>query len=362
MEKYLARLDIEAADGIAKIKTYRPDLRLEADLAEEIARMYGYDNIKTTLSAGAPTAGKKTRGQIITDRIKEILTAQGLSEAMTFSFESPKVFDLLCLPQDNPARNAVRILNPQGEDFSIMRTSLLNGILRSLALNYARRNKIVWIFEASNIYLPKNLPLTELPNEIPTLTVGMYGDADFYKIKGCVENLFDELGIKNYDFEREKNLPFMHPGRSARIFIGGTETGYIGELHPNVTENYEIGTRVYICSVNINILKEKTIFERLYKPLAKFPGINRDIAVVLDNNIMVKEIEKLIIKNGGNYLESVTLFDIYTGDRIGEGLKSAAFNMVFRSGERTLKESEIEDDIQHIIKALKDELGANLRS
>ncbi len=343
------------------VPTFRPDLEAQADLAEEVARFYGYDKIVPTLAAGTPTVGKKTYSQNITDLVKRTMVANGLCEAMTFSFESPKVFDKLMIPKDSTLRRAITISNPLGEDYSIMRTVSFNGILTSLATNYNRRNESAGLFEVAKVYIPKELPLTELPHEIPTLTMGMYGKMDFYDIKGIVERLMSQLGIKNAEYSTEKNIPWMHPGRTAAITIDGVSVGYVGELHPIVAKNYEIGTKVYLAVLDMEVLVDKSNMVSTYQPLPKFPAITRDIAMLVKDQVTVKEIKDVITTNGGEYLESVVLFDVYKGAQIEEGYKSVAYSISFRSQQQTLAESDIADAMQAILQALSAQLGAQLR-
>ena len=353
MEKYLARLDIETKNGAALIKTFRPDLKIEADIAEEVARLFGYDNIPVTLASGGGTPGRKNRAQTVEDAVKESMVAQGLCEAMSYSFESPKVFDKLFLRD----RAAVTIVNPLGEDFSVMRTQALNAMLNSLSINYNRRNPSARLFELAKIYIPN--AAETLPDEILTLTLGEY-PADFFTVKGYIENLFDRLGI-GYSFNAVSSYPFLHPGRSAEVFIGEVLGGYVGEVHPRVLQNYDIGARVCVASLNAEIIKAAAVFEKTYKPLPKFPGISRDIAFIVRDEITVGEITDLVKKSGGKYLESVLLFDIYRGEKIGGGFKSLAFNIFFRSAETTLKDSDIEENFTKIIKNAEEKFNAKIR-
>jgi phenylalanyl-tRNA synthetase beta chain len=358
MEKYLERLDIEAKNGVAQIKTFRPDLKIEADIAEEVARLYGYDNIPVTLAAGGGAIGKKSRAQIAEDAIKESMAAQGLCEAMSYSFESPKVFDKLFLQN----RAAVRIANPLGEDFSVMRTQALNAALNSLAVNYNRRNASARLFELAKIYIPKTgggPPEKNLPEEILTLAIGEY-PSDFYTVKGYIENLFERLGI-HYSFKAVCDYPFLHPGRSAKVFAGELPVGFIGEIHPRVSQNYEIGARVCVASLNAEIIKDAAVFEKTYKQLPKFPGISRDVAFIVRDEITVGEIAESVKKSAGKYLESVSLFDVYHGEKIGDGFKSVAFNIFFRSAETTLKDSDIEENFAKIIKNAEEKFNAKIR-
>lgn len=355
-------LKVDPVNHKVTVPTFRPDLEAQADLAEEVARFYGYDKIEPTLASGTPTVGKKTYAQNITTLVKETMVAEGLCEGMTYSFESPKVFDKLLIPADSKLRQTVTISNPLGEDFSVMRTVSINGILNSLSTNYNRRNESAGIFEVARVYLPKAVPVTELPDEIPTLTVGMYGKMDFYDIKGVVEHLMVVLGIGDRaEYTVETELPWMHPGRTASVVIDGVNVGYVGELHPTVAKNYNIGTKVYLAVLNMEELIKASNMVNVYKPLPKYPAITRDIAMLVKEDVTVKQIADEIRKNGGEYLEEVKLFDVYQGEQIEKGYKSVAYSISFRSSERTLADADVADSMQAILDGLAKELGAQLR-
>lgn len=354
--------EVEADGKTAHIPTFRPDLEAEADLAEEVARFYGYDNIETTLAAGTPTVGKRSPKQNVEDIIRETMVAMGLSEAMTYSFESPKVFGKLNIEESSPLRDTVTISNPLGEDFSIMRTLTLNGMLNSLSTNYNRRNPEAALFELGNVYLPKALPLTELPIEKPMLTIGMYGKMDFYDIKGVTEELFSVLGMTDsVSYNPVSNIPYMHPGRLAEISAKGKAVGYVGEIHPNVTEKYSIGTKTYVAVIEVEALIEGAEFNRTYKALPKFPAMQRDIAMLVKDSVIVKDIESIIKEKGGKLLESVQLFDVYKGKQIEDGYKSVAYNISFRANDRTLTDEEVNSPMKKILVELESKLGAQLR-
>ncbi|MCD7904878.1 MAG: phenylalanine--tRNA ligase subunit beta [Clostridiales bacterium] len=357
------RIEVEADGKTAKIPTFRPDLEAEADLAEEIARFYGYDKIETTLAAGTPTCGKKSRSQLIEDKIAETMVAAGFSEAMTFSFENPKVFDKLSIDEDSPLRKTVRITNPLGEDFSIMRTQTVNAMLNSLSTNYNRRNGSCYLFETGRVYIPEETPLKKLPEEIPMLTIGMYGkDCDFYFLKGVVEELTDVLGFKSKSYYLPKSdIPYMHPGRLAEVFVKNESIGYLGEVHPLTLKNYSIGTKACIAVINMAKLIEYATFEHTFKPLPKYPAVERDIAMLVDDEVTVKEIEDIIKSKGGKYLDSVKLFDVYKGMQIEKGKKSVAYSIKFRASDRTLTDEETAKPLNKIFKELKDKLGAEPR-
>lgn len=345
------------------IPTFRPDLETNADLAEEVARLYGYSKIEPTLAAGTPTVGKKTYEQQITDIVKDTMISNGLCEAMTFTFESPKVFDKLLISENSDLRKTVNIYNPLGEDFSIMRTTTLNGMLNSISTNYNRRNEEAALFEIGKIFIPKALPLTELPYEPKKLTIGMYGkDTDFFTIKGIIEHLFDVLGIsEKAEFNPQSDITWMHPGRTAEIYINGENAGYVGEIHPTVADNYSIETRVYFAVVDFEALVNNACLVAEYKPLPKYPAITRDISMVINDKVFVKDIEKSIKENGGNLIESVKLFDVYQGSQIDRGFKSVSYSITFRAADRTLVDDDVNPAMKKILASLEKDFGANLR-
>lgn len=351
-------------DGTVKeviAPTFRQDLLCLADLAEEVARFYGYDNIPTTLPTGEATTGKLSFKLRVEEVARNIAEFCGFSQGMTYSFESPKVFDKLLMDKDDACRTAVPIMNPLGEDYSIMRTISLNGMLTSLASNYNRRNKNVRLYELGNIYIPKELPLTELPDERMQFTLGMYGDGDFFTMKGVVEEFFEKVGLhkkETYDPNAGKN--FLHPGRQANIIYDGKAVGFLGEVHPQVTDNYGIGERTYIAVIDMPMIVELATFDRKYEGIARFPAVNRDISMVMPKEILAGQIEEIIEKKGGAYLESYKLFDIYEGAQIKEGYKSLAYSIVFRAKDKTLEEADVSAAMQKILKALE-EMGIELR-
>lgn len=343
------------------IPTFRPDLESMADLAEEVARFYGYSKIVPTLAAGTPTVGKRTYAQNITAMIKNSLISNGLCEAMTYSFESPKVFDKLRIPEGDKLRDTVTISNPLGEDYSIMRTTTLNSMLTSLSTNYNRRNETAGLFEIAKVYIPKAVPVTELPDEPVKITIGMYGNTDFYGIKGIVEHTLDTLGITTAEFEPLTTLPWMHPGRTAQIDVDGKAVGYVGELHPTVAKNYGIGARTYIAVLDEAELINAAKLVSTYKALPKFPAMIRDISMLVKDHVYVRDIEKVIAENGGDILENIELFDVYKGGQIADGYKSVSFSITFRADDRTLVDDEVNAVMADILKALEEKLGAVLR-
>ena len=352
--------DSETKEVIAP--TWRQDLERIADLAEEVARFYGYDKIPTTLPSGEATTGKLSYKLRIEELARETAQFCGFSQGMTYSFESPKVFDKLLLPEDSRLRQAIAISNPLGEDFSIMRTLPLNGMLSSLSTNYNRRNKEVRLYELANVYLPKMLPLTELPDERMQFTLGMYGNGDFFTMKGVVEEFFDNAGMhKKPHYDPTGEHPYLHPGRKADIVYEGCTVGYLGEIHPDVADNYKIGERVYVAVIDMPSIMEFTTFDRKFVGIAKFPAVSRDISMVVPKEIMVGQIEDVIEQRGGKILESYKLFDIYEGAQVKEGHKSVAYSITFRAQDHTLEEKEITSVMNKILNGLKD-LGIELRA
>jgi phenylalanyl-tRNA synthetase beta chain len=324
-------------------------------------RIYGYDKIVSTLLSGEATQGKKNYKQVLEDKIKYCLIAQGLSEIMTYSFTSPKIFDKLNIPEDSELRKVVVISNPLGEENSIMRTTTLSGMLETMARNYSRRVEQVRLFELGNIYIPKNFPVNELPEEKLIVTLGLYGNTDFYELKGVIEELICTLGISEYEIVPERENASFHPGRTAKIYLNQKEAGTFGEIHPDVLENYEIDTRAYVAMLDFNTLLENTNLVKQYKPLPKYPAITRDIALLVKDEILVKQIEDIIKQYSGKLLEDVKLFDIYKGKQIPKGMKSVAYSITFRANDRTLTDEDVNKVFDKIVNSLKVNLEAQLR-
>ena len=354
-------LDYDAETKEVIAPTFRHDLFRIADLAEEVARFYGYDNIPTTLPDGEATTGKLTFKLRIEQVARDIAEFCGFSQGMSYSFESPKVFDKLRLPEDSQLRKTVDIMNPLGEDYSVMRTTSLNGMLTSLATNYNRRNKNVRLYELGNVYLPKSLPLTELPEERMQFTLGMYGDGDFFTMKGVVEEFFEKIGMHEKEkYDPDAGKTYLHPGRQANIIYDGKVVGYLGEIHPEVADVYGIGERAYVAVIDMPEILPYATFDRKYTGIAKYPAVTRDISMVVPKKILVGQIEEVIEKNGGANLESYKLFDLYEGAQIKAGFKSVAYSIVFRAKDKTLEEAEITAAMNKILKGLED-LGIELR-
>ncbi len=363
MLSYFRMIDLEYDENTNEViaPTFRHDLFRLADLAEEVARFYGYDNIPTTLPKGEATTGKLSFKLRIEEVARNVAEYCGFSQGMTYSFESPKVFDKLLLPEDAPERKAISIMNPLGEDYSIMRTMSLNGMLTSLATNYNRRNKNVRLYELGNIYLPKALPLTELPEERMQFTLGMYGEGDFFSMKGVVEEFLEKAGLSQKEiYDPKAGKTFLHPGRQANIIYDGTVIGYLGEVHPDVADTYGIGERAYVAVIDMPEVVSRANFDRKYEGIARFPAVTRDISMVMPKEIMVGQVEKVIEDKGGQYLESYALFDLYEGAQIKEGHKSVAYSIVFRAKDRTLEEADVSKAMDAILGALE-EMGIELR-
>lgn len=362
MVGYFKMIDFEVdeANKELTIPTWRQDIHCLADVAEEVARFYGYDNIPTTLPKGSANGSLSYKLRI--ENIARNMAEQfGFSEAMTYSFESPKVFEKLRIEQNDSLRDVIVISNPLGEDYSIMRTSTLNGMLTSLATNYNRRNKDVRLYEIANIYIPKALPLTELPDERTQFTLGMFGAGDFFDLKGIVEEFLEKVGLKGLEtYDPASKKPFLHPGRQANIIYDGTVIGYLGEVHPEVSETYGIGERVYIANIDMPEIVARANFDLKYKGIAKYPAVTRDISMVMEKSIMVGQVEEVIRKCGGKLLEECKLFDVYEGSQIKEGYKSVAYSISFRASDRTLADQDVNTIMDKILKNLE-KLGIELR-
>jgi len=372
MVKMLQTIDFgyDSSNDTVTVPSFRDDVEGMADLAEEVARFYGYNNITPTLLKGKEaTIGIKTQKQKLEDEVRDTMTGCGLYEIYTYSFTSPDVFDEIKLPEDSNLRKAVVISNPLGVDYSIMRTTTIPDMLNVLSRNYNRRVPEGRLFELSYVYrtdekrvnMVDGIDESGLPNEVEVLTLGMYGKVDFYDLKGAVEDLFNVVGITDYSFERESDNATYHPNRTASIIIAGQKAGTIGEIHPDVLENFEIGTKVYAGTIEIDKLMANLGGVAQYKALPKFPAVSRDIAMVIDDNILVSEIEAVIKQRGGKILEDITLFDVYKGKQVQEGMKSVAYSITFRAEDRTLTDDDVSKSMRKIVDGLKTNLNAQLR-
>ncbi|HHU18443.1 MAG TPA: phenylalanine--tRNA ligase subunit beta [Clostridiales bacterium] len=365
IKKYFERLEMNVSleGNIIKVTppTIRQDLREEVDFIEEIARMYGYDNLPVTIPKGNTEAGK-SRERTLKDLARDIMIAMGANEIQTYSFVSPKGVDNVGISNDSQEIDFVRILNPLGEEYSVMRTILLPNMLEVLGRNYSRNNNKVKAFEIGNTFHNNKGDKESLPDERESLVIGCYGEGEnFFTLKGMLEELFVNLGIYNTEYKPESNYGAYHPGRCARIMLKDTELGIIGEIHPDIADKYGIETRCYCCELAFDKVMNHAVTERFYKPLPKYPAITRDIALLVDEEVYVSEMEKTIWESASNLLESVELFDIYRGKQVPQGKKSVAYTLTYRASDRTLIEEEVVKVHQKVLDALKEKLGAVLR-
>lgn len=354
MVKYFEKIDliVDRKEKTVTVPTWRQDLFCLADLAEEVARFYGYDKIPLTLPKSTMATGGLTDKLKMEKIARNAAESYGFCEGMTYSFESPKVYDKLCLAEDDILRKSIRISNPLGEDYSVMRTSALGGMLSSLANNYNRRNKNVRLYEIANIYIPKELPLTELPDERTVLSFGMYGEGDFFTMKGVIETVFKKLGLNGITEYKTGKRNYLHPGRQAEVIYNGKEVAYLGEVHPVVQKNFEIGERVYIAAIDLKTVLSFPVYTAKYQGVPKFPAITRDISLSMKKDVTAGEVEEIIRKKGGNILESYELFDVYEGSQLIKGYKSLAYKIVFRAKDRTLTDEEAVKAMDKIISSL----------
>lgn len=361
MTRILNHLEItaEAKDGVLHIDTptFRNDLSIKEDVTEEIARIYGYNNIEATIPhVNAPRGGRYPH-QILRRKLEDYLVAQGLFESISYSFISRKDLDKILIPLDSNLRNMVEIRNPLGEDFSVMRTSMLSSMMESLSRNEARSNDEASLYEIGKIYLKTE---GALPEEKEMLTVGMYGKDLFYHLKGIVEVIAEEFALDNISYRRSEN-PFFHPGKSADILIGKQVLGSFGEVHPKVLSNYSMDKASYVLEMDLKTLYNSADLERKYTEIPKYPSVTRDIAVLIDDEVLVQDMENIFRKQGGNLLESYTFFDVYKGAQLPEGKKSVAYNLVYRNKEKTLTDKEVNKVHEKIVRTLEHVLGASLR-
>jgi phenylalanyl-tRNA synthetase beta chain len=364
MKNYLNRLDMstEVSEDslIINVPTFRGDINIKEDIAEEVARIYGYANIPTTVIKSVTTRGGKSYKQRLDDNVIDALICSGLNQSISYSIVSPKVFDKIMLPKESKLRTAVQIKNPLGEDYSIMRTICIPSMMEALSRNSSRSNPSARLFEIGKVYLPSE-DLDQLPEERNTLTLGMYGKSDYYHLKGIVENLLDALGINIFEFKRESENPSFHPGKTAALFIKSEFAGVLGEIHPDVNEKFGIEETCLVSELNLDTLYKYADLDRKYIPLPKFPAVLRDIAMLVDDSILVKEIEDIIRGKGGNMVEKVQLFDVYKGKQIPEGKKSIAYSILYRSDSKTLTDEEVAKVHDKIVRSLERMLGAELR-
>ncbi|MBR5151977.1 MAG: phenylalanine--tRNA ligase subunit beta [Clostridia bacterium] len=358
MIQILNRLDFKVEDGKIFVPTFRNDIEGMADVAEEVARIYGYEKIPTTMMQGGVTVGGKNKKQKLEDAIRDSLCDAGLYETVTYSFIDPKENDMVLIPESDVRRKMVVISNPLGEENSVMRTDMLSSMMKVLRTNYNRRNLEAGIFEIGTVYLPQG---ETLPRETQVVAMGMYGMGDFYDLKGKVEQLLEEIGIFAYGFEPCTDNPSFHPGRCASLILNGKAVGVLGQVHPKVAGTFKVGADVYCALLDFEALLSGYTTDRQFKQLPKFPATSRDIAVLLDASVNVGEIEKIIKKQNSPILEGFKLFDVYQGEQVDAGKKSVAYSLSFRADDRTLTDDEVNAVMEKILADLEKELSAQLR-
>ena len=360
MIEYLHREEVPVVDGMIQVPSWRPDLRVMADIAEEVARYYGYNNIETTLMRGATTMGGYSDEQKLENAAGATARALGYSEIITYSFVSPSSFDAIRIPADSPLRKTVKLVNPLGEDTSIMRTVILPSMLDILSRNFAFKNKGVKLYEIGKIYLP--VEGEKLPNEPKRMIFGTYGEHEnFFTLKGEVDTLLEQLNVHPATYVADTKNPSYHPGRCADIMIDGKKLGVIGQIHPLVAEGYGISGEVYVAELDFTGLQSALAPERVFHSLPKFPTVSRDLALVCDEAMTVGMLEACIKKAGGKLLRSIQLFDIYRGPGIAPGRKSVAFSLELRADDRTLTDEDITGVTNAVLEKLKNDLGVTLR-
>ncbi|GIM28692.1 phenylalanine--tRNA ligase beta subunit [Clostridium polyendosporum] len=364
MKDYLDKLElnteIQNNELVITVPTFRIDIDIKEDIAEEIARIYGYDNIPTTIASSSTDREPKNRKQKLDDEVIETMISSGLNQSISYAFVSPKVFDMINAPQDSILRKTIKIKNPLGEDYSLMRTTTIPSIMESLARNYSRNNNYASLFEIGKVYIP-NVDESKLPEEKNILTIGLYGEVDYLDLKGVVENLFDALGINKCTYKRQNENATYHPGKTAEVFVGKDRVAILGEIHPDVMDNYGIEALCYVAEIDLDVVYSNANIIKYYKPLPKFPAVTRDIALLVDDEILVQEINETIRKAGGNIVESVNLFDVYKGKQIPEGKKSIAYAIAYRDEKKTLTDNEVNKVHEKILRSLEYKLGAQLR-
>lgn len=360
LEKLEFKTNLISSDKLElEVPSFRLDITEDADILEEIARIYGYENIPSHSLEGNATAGVKTKKQKFIDSIKSNSISCGLNEILTYSFVSPKGVDNINLDENDSKREFVKIMNPLGEETSVMRTTLIPNMLNIISTNISHKVEEAYLFECGNTFIPQE----NLPKEVKKYCIGMYGkEADFFELKGIIEEVLENVGLKNYEVEPEKNNNTFHPGRCANLVLEGKVLGTFGELHPDVIENYNLGQRVYVAEIDIDLVFENTDETKIYTQLPKYPSTSRDIALLVKDEIFVKQIEDIIKSNSSDIVESYKLFDVYKGAQIEEGYKSIAYTITYRSKNKTLTDEEVSTVHDKILSELSDKLDANLRS
>ncbi len=364
MKEYLDRLELKTEIQkdilLIKVPSFRIDVNIKQDIAEEIARIYGYNNIPITITKTVAEKETKNLKQRTDDLVISTMISSGLYQSISYSFVSPKTLDKINAPEDSYLRNNIKIKNPLGEDFSIMRTTTIPSMMESLSRNYSRNIESTRLFEIGKIYLPKERE-DVLPNEKNVLCVGLYGNVDYYHLKGIIENLLDALGVNNFTFKRQSSNTAFHPGKTADLYCGKNLIGILGEVHPDVCDKYEIELPCYVAEIDLDELYNFSNLKKSYKPLPKYPAVTRDLALIVDDAVLVQDIEDTIGKQGGNLVESIKLFDVYKGKQIPDGKKSIAYSIVYRAENRTLTDNDINKVHDKIVRSLEYKLGAQLR-
>lgn len=359
----LEKLEIKVEDDVATAPYFRMDLEFVADLAEEVVRFYGYDKLETTLIKADTTLGVRNKEQNIAKKVKEVLVNSGLSEIYTYGFVSEKDLEKSKI-DENIKKYAITIQNPLSEEYKLMRPSTVPSMLQTLAINANKKNPSAKLFDLSRNYknIKNEVESGEVPLQEEILTIGMYGeDVDFYTIKGIIENILEMISVNRYDIEKETKNESYHPGRCANLKVGTDVIATFGEVHPEVLENYEIGKRAYLAEINITKLVKYSRANKKYVEVPKFPAVERDIAVIVDEKVEVGQIEKIVTKKAKKLLESMKLFDIYRSEKLGENKKSVAYSLIFRDKNKTLSDEEINSTMEVIISELEKTLGAELR-
>ncbi len=363
---YLTRLEFKALleNGLikAEVPSFRDDVEGEADLIEEVGRIYGFHRVESKPLVGGLTRGERPYNKQMELKVKNVMQGLGYNEVMTYSFISPKAYDKLNLPEDAPERKYIRLMNPLGEDYSTMRTTLLSNMMELLYRNEKRGIDEVLAYEIGSVFIPGSLPVTDLPDEKQVLSIGVYGSKDFYFVKESLQMVFGRMGIRNLRFKPLSSHPSFHPGRTAEVYSGDESMGYFGEIHPDVLENYDIKNKVYAGVIDFDQIIRIANTEVKYKPLPKYPAVTRDIAIVVDEAVLVGELEETIIENGEGLVEAISLFDIYRGNQVQDNKKSVAFSIVYRSYEGTLTEDIISRIQRNTITGLENKHNAKLRS
>ena len=365
IKNYLERLEFESKiEGdriVSKVPSFRNDIKRDVDLIEEVGRLYGFHNIEKRALVGKVTRGGRPYSREVEKVVRDTLLGMGVSQIMSYSFISPKAYDKINMAKDDLRRESIRLINPLGEDYSIMRRTIMPNLLSLLSKNYNKGVKECLYFEIGNVFIPKELPVVNLPEQKKLLSIAMYGDVDFYYLKASLDMVFDRLGLEGIVYKKEDKNPSFHPNRTASIVLDGEEIGVVGEVYPDVIDNYSIKERVYIAEVDMETLIDRARLEKKFKSLAKYPSVSRDIAVVVDEDILFGDIEELVWDNNNGIIENIELFDVYSGGQIEEGKKSMAFSIVYRSRKGTLKDQEVNEIQEKILSDIEKKLDGKLR-